>query len=587
MATSTKVLALIEAAKKAHAATLAANAEKLAAKQASQATTTTLTQTTAPVVNILSTLAAQNAQVGQAQYGIELNERQAEALERALRGQSFVLIGAAGTGKTTATQTIIRLLPQANHTRTIDFNTKHLNKDAPAIVVTGYTNKSVNHIKKKVNEKMQSHCLTLHKLIEFSPEYFEVVDENGNTYTTMRFTPSRHQDNPLPHLSTAIFEESSMIGIDLYGDYIAALPQPEATQSIFLGDIFQLPPVFGPSILGFKLSELPVVELTTVYRQALLSPIISLATAIRTNTFTKWLVEQTGKDKLTEVVTVDSAEHGKVTIHPWKKRIATAPATKTVTNLVCSMIEAGKYDPEQDQILCPFNKAFGTIELNKQIADFLTKRRGETTYEIIARYNRTYWAVGDRVLVDRHDGIITGITPTIGYQGKPPLTPSKTLNRYGYDSVLDLGRDKQVSAQAVLNELDMIAESDDDSSKKASHTIRVYIPDLEKEVELSTSAEINNLLLSYALTVHKSQGSEWRRVFIFLHHSHQTMCSRELLYTAITRAAKELYIICEGDIAPYKNQLLTGSNRAIIPGVTLAEKIEYFKSKRASMQSIE
>ena len=46
------------------------------------------------------------------------------------------------------------------------------------------------------------------------------------------------------------------------------------------------------------------------------------------------------------------------------------------------------------------------------------------------------------------------------------------------------------------------------------------------------------MILGYALTVHKAQGSEWDRVFLLLHQSHNTMIQRELLYTAVTRAAK-------------------------------------------------
>jgi hypothetical protein len=319
-----------------------------------------------------------------------------------------------------------------------------------------------------------------------------------------------------------------------------------------------------------------------------------LATAIRTNEFTPWLSEQSGQigqsvKKLNDKLVIDSEAHGKVTIHPWKKRIAAPSALKTIVNMVCGLISTDQYNPEEDQILCPFNKAMGTIELNKGIADFLTKKRNGITHEVIARFTRSYWSVDDRVLVDRHDGVILKIEPTIGYAGKPPRAASTTLDRSGYDPVLDGDAKAQRSAEDILNELDAIAEADKDDEAKnlASHTITVWIPDLGEERKLATAGEINAMLLSYALTVHKSQGSEWRRVFIFLHHSHQTMCSRELLYTAITRAKEELYIICEGDIAPYKSQLLTGSNRAVIPGVTLAEKIEYFSGKAASMKKLD
>ena len=606
MATSSHVQQLIAKAKAAHAARLEAAAQSAQAQSAQAAATRSdqagsaaqSTQSSSaaqkpidgslfsPELNILTEIVSRQAPRQENQ--ISLNAEQALAVEMGLRGKSFVLIGPAGSGKTTNTQELIKLLPRASHVLPFADSTKHLVKDSVGILIVGYTNKAVNNIRKKLPVHLQGHCITMHRTLEYSPTYYTVYDDQGNERNTMRFEPARNGANCLPHISTVIFEESSMIGTDLYGQLLDALPRPQATQFIFLGDIYQLPPVFGPSILGFKLAELPVVELTHIYRQALLSPIISLATAVRTNQFTEWLVDNSGKDKLTEKLVIDNAEHGKVTIHPWKKRIAAPSALKTITTMICGLIESGNYNPEEDQILCPFNKAMGTIELNKGIANYLTTKRGGITHEVIARFTRSYWSVDDRVLVDRHDGVILKIEPTIGYAGKPPRAASSTLDRSGYDSVLDAGRDTSRSAEDILNELDAIAESDKDDEAKnlASHSITVWIPDLGEERKLTTAGEINSLLLSYALTVHKSQGSEWRRVFIFLHHSHQTMCSRELLYTAITRAKEELYIICEGDIAPYKSQLLTGSNRAVIPGVTLAEKIEYFAGKAASMKQL-
>lgn len=617
MATSSHVQQLIAKAKLAHAARLGAAAllsTQALAKQVSglsPSATTEYAPQAAPQSNLITEIisAAQAKQhpasyAGAAQQSTEisLNKEQADAVERGLRGQSFALIGAAGTGKTTTTQELIKLIQRASHMLPLADSTKHLSKDSPGLVICGYTNKAVNNIRKKLPPYLQAHCMTIHKLLEYAPVYYETFDADGNARNTMRFEPSRNGANCLPHISTIIFEESSMIGTDLYGQVLDALPRPGATQFVFLGDIFQLPPVFGPSILGFKMSELPVVELTHVYRQALLSPIISLATAIRTNEFTPWLRACASADltlgcadsakvdinKLISKVVIDSGEHGKVTIHPWKKRIAAPSALKTIVTMICGLISTNQYDPEEDQILCPFNKAMGTIELNKGIADFLTKKRNGITHEVIARFTRSYWSVDDRVLVDRHDGIILKIEPTIGYAGKPPRAASTTLDRSGYDSVLDAGRDTSRSAEDILNELDAIAESDKDEDAKnlASHTITVWIPDLGEERKLTTAGEINAMLLSYALTSHKSQGSEWRRVFLFLHHSHQTMCSRELLYTSITRAKEELYIVCEGDIAPYKNQLLTGSNRAVIPGTTLAEKIAYFADKAKSMKQL-
>lgn len=577
------VAELIAKAKAAHAQRIA-EAVSRAKPVGSVVAKQVLANEKSPTSNIMTEIALAAAR--QSSSTLALNERQKEAVERGMRGQSFVLIGAAGTGKTTTTQELIKLLQQATHMLPLRDSTKHLNKDAPGFVIVGYTNKAVNNLKKRLPPHLQSHCITMHKLIEFAPEYFDIVDDQGNERTSMRFTPSRNGANPLPHISTIIFEEASMIGTDLYGQVLDALPRPESTQMIFLGDIFQLPPVFGPSILGFKMSELPVVELTHVYRQALESPIISLATAVRLNSFNPWIREQGDPANVTLVnpITIDKGQHGKVTIRPWKKRLAAPSALKTITSLLTKLIESGDYNPEADQILCPFNVTFGTIELNKGIADYLGKQRGAIVYEIIARYQRNYFAVGDRVMVDRHDAEILKIEPTIGYVGKPTQPASETLDRWGQDSTAPKGIVK--SADEILNELDAIAEAEEDGKNLASHKITVWIPDLGEERILTTAGEINSLMFAYVLTVHKSQGSEWRRVFILLHSSHQTMCSRELLYTAITRAKEELYIICEGDVGGYKNQLFTGSQRAVVPGTTLKEKIEYFKGKADSMKNI-
>lgn len=524
--------------------------------------------------------------------GIVLNNEQLMAKDLALQGKSFCLIGAAGTGKTTVTQDIINTIQRCSHVVPIADNTKHLTKGTPGVVVVGYTNKAINNIKRKLPESLQSHCVTIHKLIEFAPVYFETTDDSGNARNTMRFEPMRNAANPLPFISTIIIEESSMVGTDLWDMLMAACTG--RPQIIMLGDLNQLPPVFGPSILGFKLGELPTVELVQVYRQALLSPIISLATAIRTNaakpqgaTLSNGWYDTDNLYKptsLTQTTTIDRGTHGKATIHPWKKRLHEKTALGTVIAFMCRELDNGNYSPDTDMLLCPFNKSFGTIEINRGIADHISKTNDLPVHEVIARYQRSYWAVGDKVLVDRHEAVITDIQPQPGYIGKVPRPESKTMKRDGTDSASGF---VNPSADDILRELDGLGGSSDDSEAKnrASHVITVFIPDLGTEQKLSTAGEINNMLLGYCLTVHKSQGSEWNKVYVLLHNTHARgpALSRELLYTAVTRAKSELYVICEGDIAPYENSIALAASRPVIPGTTLAEKIEYFHAKRSAM----
>ena len=97
--------------------------------------------------------------------------------------------------------------------------------------------------------------------------------------------------------------------------------------------------------------------------------------------------------------------------------------------------------------------------------------------------------------------------------------------------------------------------------------------DSDVEVKVDKASDINAMLLGYALTVHKSQGSEWRKVFFVLHQSHATMIQRELLYTGVTRAKEELYVICEAET------FTKGILSQRVKGDTLQEKASYFKGK--------
>ena len=58
-----------------------------------------------------------------------------------------------------------------------------------------------------------------------------------------------------------------------------------------------------------------------------------------------------------------------------------------------------------------------------------------------------------------------------------------------------------------------------------------------------TLSELDELTLAFACTVHKSQGSEYAVVILVLHQQHHVMLQRNLLYTAVTRAQRQLVIL--------------------------------------------
>lgn len=504
---------------------------------------------------------------------IEYNAEQWEFVQTVLEGKSCILIGAAGTGKTTSAHGALSSLLREKYIPKLGHSHKYLSHDSPAIVAVSYTRRAVMNLKQALPPELKENAITIHKLLEYQPVIYEVFDEEtGQFRKTMRFEPNRHRLNKLPDtIRTIIFDESSMVSVELFHQVWCALEDPHSVQFIFLGDIQQLPPVFGSAILGYKMLKLPTVELTQVYRQALESPIIRLAhrilsgNGIASSELPAWEVP------------------GQLKLHAWKKKISPDSALLTVAAFFRQALDAGHYTPETDTILMPFNKACGTEELNRHIASHLASSAGSPVYEVIAGFNKHYFRVGERVLYEKEDAIITNITRNPTYAGRWPQPSSRNMNYWGHivaseeESALELTPDAEQQGESdadVDAMLAALANSDvEDRVREASHIVTLRLLSSDQEQELKTASAINSLILSYALTVHKSQGSEWKKVYLILHHSHNTMLQRELLYTACTRARQELYVICEPD------SFEKGIRSQRIRGDSLAEKKEFFKGK--------
>jgi len=510
---------------------------------------------------------------------VNWNAEQLNAINMGLARKTFCLIGAAGTGKTTTLKGVVYSLLSNNLIAPIpaDQSTKWLAAGTPGIVLVSFTNMAVRQVAKHFSGDIS--CITIHKLLEYVPVYYEATDDKGNIVKKMEFVPSRSAGNPLPRaLTTIVVDESSMVDIELFTKLLDALPNPDAVQFIFLGDLNQLPPVYGGPILGKKLLELPIVELTRVYRQALESPIIRYAIHMKDGDLIA-----VGSKKIVE----DNGEHGKVTIHPWGKSLNWEDALSKATGFCKAAIKEGALDPMQDIILCPFNVKLGVIELNLAIADYLGKQREATVVEVIAGFNTHYYAVGDKVLVQKREALITQIKRNTKYSGKRPVDITKwSLDRYGGATKRATELEKATGLDLAGDDFDVDAFMDNmqmtvvtDRVTTASHEIKVEFigsedGDGELEwAELKTASEVNDMIFAYAITVHKSQGSEWRKVFFILHSSHSQMCSRELMYTGMTRAKQELYMIVEPDKTMKSGTLGSSAKKPRLKGNTLAEKL--------------
>jgi hypothetical protein len=244
------------------------------------------------------------------------------------------------------------------------------------------------------------------------------------------------------------------------------------------------------------------------------------------------------------------------------------------------------YDPDQDIVLSPYNvNDAGTENINAQIAQFLGLRRDAPVYEILAGMNKHYLAVGDRVFAYKREGVITSINRNGKYIGKTPKVEGTSLTRWGIRiGTGTSGAEESFELEASNYEnmdVDNIPDVEENVKRAASHVVTVEYDDGSIDsLDGSGDFSKNNFSLGYALTVHKSQGSEWRKVFFIVHKNHARNLNREMLYTAVTRARTHCMIIDHCGVFE------KGLEAQRVKGNTVEEKIQWFNSKVGLMEPI-
>lgn len=540
-------------------------------------------------------------------------------------GKSGCLIGPAGTGKTTTMRAIIHAMIMSSRIPILPESLAHkyIRGGLPGIYGGAFTRIATRNLKQNCPPDIQANIHTHHRLLEFEPEIFRVIDEKTGKEKTVRiFKPTRHAFRTLPReLIVFLFDETSMLGLRLHQQVIDAIHPDIKPQMLYIGDIAQIPPVMDDAILGYKmletLKENTCVELVQVYRHA--GAIVNLANHIRIgNTIPdnrsilpylgnlrklpkkvidEWF-EKDGWQKTDTHRWTKDEDGSIVNFTHWKNRLdGDVGQVKAMQNLAVygvtkradgpdiiqkgffiKELEEGRYDPMRDMILMPYNVSVGTIELNRMLCNYLGRARGADVYEVIAGRAKHYLAVGDKVFFEREEAVITKININASYAGRAPKAHSPTLDRWGHDTAGGSHKEEgYVDDIEMLLNID-IGSDDEERKNQASHVIYIKkIVDLEDpKIEpdsINTASEINGLIFGYALTIHKSQGSQWPKVYCIFHNSHNRNLQRELLYTAITRAQKELYIICEPET------FIQGVLSQHIVGNTLEEKAKFFIQK--------
>lgn len=512
--------------------------------------------------------------------GIQWDDSQLAAINGLRTQQYGCLIGAAGTGKTTTTKELIRRLE--TEIGTIDVRRAHpkgIDSAAepaiyPAIAFCAFTGRATQQLKRALPHEYHRLCATIHATLGYMPVDEEYFNESEGIWKTKRvFRPTFTADNKLPY-KVVIVDEAGMVPINLWNALIAAL-LPE-TRIILIGDINQLPPVQGRSVLGFAMINWPTFTLETIHRTAADNPVIANAHRVL-----KGLIPRKD-DKHFPIVSVSTS--------------GTEALEKSV-NVVKWLHAKGIFDPMRDAFIVPQNKGIiGQIEMNERLVNYFNPPRkvdGVTVnprVHIVAGFTPFFYAIGDKVMLLQNDrergltngmtGVITNITPNGAFNTSRSghLLPSHqhtsdnaafTLDADSFDLAAETG------ALGGDEDDDGIADAEDEKAaqRAASHIVEVEFvnsADTKQTVEFSTIGQMRQLCHAYAFTCHKSQGGEYDTVVILVHSANSIMLSREWLYTAITRAKKRVILI-------YNDRGLTQAlSRQNIKGDTVREKAEQF-----------
>lgn len=298
---------------------------------------------------------------------------------------------------------------------------------------------------------------------------------------------NKNRDNQLQY-EAVIADESSMIDLSLFSHLLDALPLK--SKLILVGDAAQLPPVGAGNVFSDLLGcgYLPTVRLDRIFRQAQQSLIVTNAHEILNGR----MPVLNAKDRDFFFIPTSSAE----ALHSLVESLCTA-----------RLPNAYGFDPVRDiQVLSPTRKgSSGTAALNETLREALNPADGKKE-EI--PFRGLVFREGDKVMQIRNDYDLVGEKP---------------------DGDIENG---------IFNGDIGTVESID----RRAETLSVRFDDRLYTYSLNSS-EIDELEPAYAITVHKSQGSEFDAVVLPLFEGPELLYTRNLLYTAVTRAKKILIIV--------------------------------------------
>ena len=314
----------------------------------------------------------------------------------------------------------------------------------------------------------------------------------------------KNEENPLKG-DVLIVDECSMIDVMLMYHLLKAVP--DTMTLILVGDIDQLPSVGAGNVLRDLIGSgcFPVVRLTRIFRQAMKSRIILNAHRINEG---KLPDIRGGRES--DFFFMDMEKQAqKKGLDETDSAVLAQEAAETITELVSEKLARYYHTPSAEiQVLTPMQRGvIGAANLNLLLQSALNPGG---------------------------DGLSRG-----GYLFKAGDKVMQIRNNYEKEVFNgDIG-----SVESVDRE---------------ERTLSVRFDDRSVTYDVS---ELDELVLAYAATIHKSQGSEYPIVVIPILMNHYVMLQRNLLYTGITRAKKILVLVGTRKALGYAVRNVTVENR--------------------------
>ena len=301
---------------------------------------------------------------------------------------------------------------------------------------------------------------------------------------------SKHEGDPL-NCDALVLDECSMVDITLMSSLLKALKP--GCRLVLVGDADQLPSVGPGNVFSdiIRSQTVPTVRLTEIFRQKGDSRIVRNAHMINR-----------GEHPDFEANTGDFFR---------LRRLNGGTAVETIVELCARRLPENMKIPSASiQVLSPTRKGeTGTVNLNKRLQAALNPP-SESKKEKL--FGEAVFRVGDRV----------------------------TQTKNNYDTIWKTKGG--VSGAGVYNgDIGTIAQID-----PITETLTV---DFEDKLATYSFEMLNELEHAWALTVHKSQGNEYRAVVLALSGDVQMLLTRGVLYTAVTRAKELLIMVGDDNIA--------------------------------------